>query len=63
MNFVTAQLQSVFVMVFQRAENPGLVVHQVNLVGFAFENKRIGQPLLVVLPRHFLLPKWFSWAP
>lgn len=61
-NFVTAQLRSVFAMIFLMAANLGLVAHQVGLVGFAFEKKRIGQPLLVVLPRHFLLPKWFSWA-
>lgn len=62
MNFVTAQLPSVFAMIFQKAANLGLVAHHISLVGFAFENRRIGQPLLVVLPRLFLLPKWFSWA-
>lgn len=61
-NFVTEQLQSLFAMIFQKAANVGLVAHQVGLAGFAFENKRLGQPLLVALPRHFLLPQWFSWA-
>lgn len=39
MNFVTAQLQSVFVMSFQKAASLGLVAHHFGLVGFAFENK------------------------
>lgn len=39
-------------MVFQRAVNLGLVAHRVGH-GFAFENEGIGQPLSVVLPRHF----------
>lgn len=53
MSFVTAQLQLAFIMVSLRAVNLGLVAHSVGLVGVAFENKGIGQPLSVVLPRHF----------
>lgn len=62
MNFVTAQLPLVFAMTFQKAANLRIVAHLVGLVGIVFENKWIGQVLLVVVLRHFLLPKWFSWA-
>lgn len=48
MNFVTT-----IKMIFQRAENLGIVAYCVGLVGFAMENKAIGQPISVVLPRHF----------
>lgn len=62
MNFVTAQLLAAFVRISQKVTNLALVPRHGGLAGFAFENKPAGQPLLAVLPRHFFLSKWFSWA-
>lgn len=55
MNFVIAQRCSAIGRIFQRAENLGLVAHCVGLVEFAVEKKATGQPLSVVLLRHFYL--------